>query len=202
MIARVGTVETQAVQLWLTPTLEELGGVAPGVVAGTYAEPLDTWADMSELLPREDWPADGPKTILYFCGPKPGGEGPPPSDTSYPAAQQAAVAQTARTCSKAPRVPSCRGRPPGNPAGLDWSLLFGARDEPRRGRPDTQYVRANTIPRALRPLLSGSTRSACARAARAFEPVSGRRLGADRLEWLRGGGGDGCSTPRGRSGIP
>jgi len=39
------------------------------VITG-FAEPLDTWADMSDLLPRADWPDDsGPTAIAYFCSP-------------------------------------------------------------------------------------------------------------------------------------
>ena len=43
---------------------------------------LATFADMSHLLPAEDWPASEPKSIAYFCGPmvlpppRPGGEDP------------------------------------------------------------------------------------------------------------------------------
>jgi len=143
LVGAVGTVQTQAAQLWLRPELSALGCAQPGVVAGTYAEPLDTWADMSELLPREDWPADGPRTILYFCGPKPGGSGPPPSDTSYPAAQEERVLQTAQTWLESAAGPILpKAFAVGNPAGLDWTLLYGTGAASSRAADDVATGRA------------------------------------------------------------
>lgn len=89
MLDRVETVGTHAAQFWMTKTAKELGW--EGVVAKHnpktalpkspyrtmitgFAEPLDTWANMSHLLPVEDWSADGPKSVAYFCSPAPDGE--------------------------------------------------------------------------------------------------------------------------------
>lgn len=82
MVSKVQTVATQAAQFWLNRTATDLGWdrlVAahnPGpqtdlrTVITSFAEPLDTWADMSDLLPREAWPKDGPPVQLaYFCSP-------------------------------------------------------------------------------------------------------------------------------------
>ena len=81
MVQHVGTVATQAAQFWLNKTAEDLGWnqlVAdhnPGTqtdlktVITSFAEPLDTWADMTDLIPHEDWPADGPVQLAYFCSP-------------------------------------------------------------------------------------------------------------------------------------
>jgi uncharacterized protein with NAD-binding domain and iron-sulfur cluster len=70
MLANAATVRTQAFQLWLTQTPGKLGWPHPeNSVAGTYAEPLDTWCDMTHLLARENWsPADGVAGLAYFCG--------------------------------------------------------------------------------------------------------------------------------------
>ncbi len=73
-VDNVLTCQTQALQLWTAKTTTDLGFVRPsGVtedpVLGAYYEPIDTWADMSDLLPREAWGANGPKGIAYFCGP-------------------------------------------------------------------------------------------------------------------------------------
>jgi len=154
LVENVGSVQTQAVQLWLRPDAAALGGAPGGVVAGTYAEPLDTWADMSELLPREDWPADGPKTILYLCGPKSGGEGPPPSDTAYPDREEERVLQTAKTWLESAAGPILpKAATAANPAGLDWSLLYppavspGSGDEAvGRAALGEQYTKANIDP--------------------------------------------------------
>jgi uncharacterized protein with NAD-binding domain and iron-sulfur cluster len=73
-VERVRTRATQALQLWLSKTTTDLGWVRPkgvneGPVVGAYVELLDTWADMSDLLPREAWaPPIMPRSIAYFCG--------------------------------------------------------------------------------------------------------------------------------------
>src|SRR6185436_18753120 len=48
-----------------------IGGGAPvePPVVGGFAQPQNTYADMSHLIPRESWPKDNaPKAIAYFCG--------------------------------------------------------------------------------------------------------------------------------------
>ncbi|MEM8554596.1 MAG: NAD(P)-binding protein [Pseudomonadota bacterium] len=90
MLSEVKTVGTQAAQFWLTKTTEELGwgklvaehnnnrlaipDVPMRTVITGFEEPLDTWADMSHLLGREDWPEPGPQNIAYFCSPAEDGE--------------------------------------------------------------------------------------------------------------------------------
>lgn len=81
MVQNVGTVATHAAQFWLNRTAEDLGWNAlvaqhnPGpqtdlkTVITSFTEPLDTWADMSDLIPHEDWPSDGPAQLAYFCSP-------------------------------------------------------------------------------------------------------------------------------------
>ncbi|WP_430449300.1 acetoacetate decarboxylase family protein [Rhodophyticola sp.] len=81
MLDNVPTVATHAAQFWSTRTPEELGWNALvarhnsgdqhdlQTVITSFVEPLDTWADMSDLLPREDWPENGPTSIAYFCSP-------------------------------------------------------------------------------------------------------------------------------------
>jgi uncharacterized protein with NAD-binding domain and iron-sulfur cluster len=72
LVGKVPAVRTQALQLWLKPTLAELGWPlwrAGAPTLTSYAEPLDTWADMTHLVPREQWPAgQTPGHIAYFCG--------------------------------------------------------------------------------------------------------------------------------------
>ena len=77
---------TQGAQLWLTPTWGQLGWTLPSAVTDTYPEPLDTWADMSHLLPRALWSAAfNPGSITtYFCAPLKSGI-PPQRDTDAPA---------------------------------------------------------------------------------------------------------------------
>ncbi len=70
MIREVGTVRTQAVQVWFTPTESELGWSYPGATfAGLDAE-LDTCASMSHVLAHEGWSTeDGsrPQSLAYLC---------------------------------------------------------------------------------------------------------------------------------------
>lgn len=81
MLEKVPTVATHAAQFWSMKTPAELGweklvakhnsgdqSNLKTVITG-FAEPLDTWADMSDLLKREDWPKEGPVSIAYFCSP-------------------------------------------------------------------------------------------------------------------------------------
>jgi uncharacterized protein with NAD-binding domain and iron-sulfur cluster len=66
MLQHVPTVATQALQLWLDQSAEGPRGLRTG-----GAQPLNTWADMSFLLPSEQWPtASGVRQLAYFCGPR------------------------------------------------------------------------------------------------------------------------------------
>ena len=69
MIDNSASVATQAFQLWLRPSLSDLGWPSGPTVLSAFASPFDTWADMTHLIPREDWTGDKvPATIAYFCG--------------------------------------------------------------------------------------------------------------------------------------
>ena len=46
-----------------------LGSSLGPTVLTSFAEPYDSWGDMSAVLAYEDWPpAGGPKSLAYFCG--------------------------------------------------------------------------------------------------------------------------------------
>lgn len=75
MVEHVKVVRTQAAQLWLSKNIADMGWppaidgrcYSERAVFGAYVEPLDTWADMSQLIPVEAW--DVPvNNIAYFCG--------------------------------------------------------------------------------------------------------------------------------------
>ena len=146
MREHVLTVQTQAVQLWLAPNRRGLGWDGPPTVLTSYAEPLSTWADMSELIPLERWPLDQwPGSIAYLCGTMPGPrEVPPPSDTGFPGAEEAKVLETAVTwldANAAAMWPGAASR-----KGFDWSVVVdpGGAKGPARLR--SQYWRANVDP--------------------------------------------------------
>ncbi len=93
MVASVQTTQTQAAQLWLSTDLAALGWTLPSPVLDGYAEPMDTWADMTHLVPREAWPPEAtPASIAYLCSPLPDDAPPPPrSEHGYAQRQDARV---------------------------------------------------------------------------------------------------------------
>jgi uncharacterized protein with NAD-binding domain and iron-sulfur cluster len=75
MLQNVIPVSTVAYQLWMSCSIEQMQYpfADKGLpLLGSYHEPYDTWADMSDLINREAWPAGYvPQNIAYFCGPMP-----------------------------------------------------------------------------------------------------------------------------------
>jgi uncharacterized protein with NAD-binding domain and iron-sulfur cluster len=90
MVDHVKTVQTQAAQLWMKPSFNNLGFNIPGAVIGSFTpSQLDTWADMSYLLGDEGWPQGEANALAYFTGPMEGPEQAPPSnDTQFPQKSQ------------------------------------------------------------------------------------------------------------------
>jgi uncharacterized protein with NAD-binding domain and iron-sulfur cluster len=69
MVSKIQTIQTQGFQVWFKPSLAEAGWELNSPILGAYVEPIDTWADMSQLLKVESWPAaSAPKQLAYFCG--------------------------------------------------------------------------------------------------------------------------------------
>ncbi|MFN8491621.1 MAG: NAD(P)-binding protein [Caldilineaceae bacterium] len=71
MLDDARTVITQSFQLWLNQDLNTALGwrFAANSMLCSYVEPLDTYSNMTHLLPRECWPSDANvKDIAYFCG--------------------------------------------------------------------------------------------------------------------------------------
>ena len=92
MVGRIKTVSTQCFQLWMKNDIASLGWHEPPPTLSGFVKPFDTWADMTHLVPAEDW-SSSPKAIAYFCSVLP--EGPPPdlSTAAYPAEQRERVRQ-------------------------------------------------------------------------------------------------------------
>lgn len=143
LVSNVGTVATVGVQLWLNrelPTLNSSGAPlqSPAILCGyDYdAAPIDSYADMTQVLRRESWPPgpDMPRSIAYFCS---------PLNDARPtegAAGAAAAQQLAHTMLQQhigpiwPRATTAGG-------GFDWSLLVDPRAQPGTGpsRLDAQF---------------------------------------------------------------
>jgi len=67
MVDNVKTVATQAFQVWMNEDMESLGWPAPSTTLSGYVSPFDTWADMRQVIPYEDWPQGDLRAIAYFC---------------------------------------------------------------------------------------------------------------------------------------
>lgn len=89
MMDNVLTVQTQAAQIWFDKDLAALGWTRKSPILDAYVEPLNTWADMTQLIDKETWPeGDEPKNVAYFCGVLEDAEViPPPSDHTFPQTQ-------------------------------------------------------------------------------------------------------------------
>lgn len=168
MVAHIPTVQTQAMQLWLSRDMYELGWAEPLdtaanelALSGTYFCPPNGNANFPDLIRWEDWPAERtPKALWYFCGLMPDYEPLPPfSDLDYPRRQSERVkAQCIQylQASIGVMLPKATVRANyglGDPMGLDFDLLVDDRDG---GVPnlkiegvqrfDSQFWRANIDP--------------------------------------------------------
>lgn len=105
MVQNVRTTPTLGVQLWLRPTLAELGmkmsawgmeeGDEPNSVI--YADLLYSWTDMGSVLSFEGWrPDEMPGELSYYCGTWDSGPLPPPSDHGFPARERERLVSTTR----------------------------------------------------------------------------------------------------------
>jgi len=165
MVDNIGTVQTQGLQLWLKPDLKELGwpdGMTkfPDVppILTEYAQDLNTWADMPQLIDVENWPVGGkPGTIAYFCGPlkdEPGKIIPPGDDESFPYERDEQVKKdcirwlqdnTASLWPRATNSASGHSDDP-HPEGFNWDLLCAPDGTSRQDRFAAQFWRANIDP--------------------------------------------------------
>lgn len=146
---QVKTVATQACQIWLNKTDQQLGWqyIPPseeGPILSGFAEPFDTWAAMANLLDKEQWPvASGPKNIAYFCSAFPCDDYPAKTDHNFVyrvkeqvKANLAAMLET----SLSPLWPLAY-----DANKFDWSVLY-AKSSTGELSINEQYWRANVDP--------------------------------------------------------
>ncbi|PZQ63765.1 MAG: hypothetical protein DI570_07715, partial [Phenylobacterium zucineum] len=163
MVDNLPALTTQAMQLWLSRDLYEMGWTEPLnpeenelALSGTYFCPPNGNANFPDLLKWEDWPKDNmPKALWYFCGLMPDYEPPPPfTDTDYPRRQAERVrTQSIQYLQTAigtmlPKATVRANNGLGDPMGLDFGLLVDTRDGGAEGvtRFDSQFWRANIDP--------------------------------------------------------
>ena len=150
MVQHVKTVPTQALQLWFDTDMAELGWREDPVNLSGFVEPFDTWADMSVVAARENWPVQ-PRAIAYFCSVLPDRPETEQARASYPAERLAEVRQNAIQFMQRDLVELWPRAV--NPAGeFRWDLLSDPAQAtgvaaPRGAeRIDTQYFRVNVNP--------------------------------------------------------
>ncbi|WP_336517157.1 NAD(P)-binding protein [Pollutibacter soli] len=161
MVNNVIPIPTIAYQLWLKSSIQQMGWpyISDGLaLLGSYEEPYDTWADMSDLIVRESWPAGyTPQNIAYFCGPTPAiyasqilknAQTGNFSNADFPA-QQTSVAQNYAldyVQNLSPHI-----WPGINPAGsgFDFNQLTDLNNGSGQARFNAQFFRANIDPTEL-----------------------------------------------------
>ena len=162
MVASVGLVRTQGLQLWMNRTLAETGwNNAPGILSG-YVEPYDTWSDMSHLIAREKWPVSANvKQVAYFCNAIPDDPLKPFDDPTCPAAQRQKAKDYARKFLDGPLLPILpAAADPANPGHFNDEVLVKCIDDPQQSTFDTQFFRCNIDPTELYVLsLPGSAKT-------------------------------------------
>jgi uncharacterized protein with NAD-binding domain and iron-sulfur cluster len=155
-------IRTQGVQLWMSPTGEDLGLPAAPFRVGTerwstaeWIAPNSCWVDFSDLIAEEHWAPPGPGTLVYFCGPLGMDDEAVPdptesSNTDYPERARAAVHRdTAAMLGRIGGLLPGAGGPDGV---LRYELLVSAEPNEDRTGPErlrTQYLRANVAPTEL-----------------------------------------------------
>ncbi|WP_224372699.1 NAD(P)-binding protein [Hyalangium versicolor] len=149
MVDEVPSIQTQAFQLWLSKDQRALGWTVGSPMLTCFVEPIDTWADMTSLLPREGWAQpNAPLTVAYFCGPMPGPAiPPPPTEHDFPAQQKELALQNALSFLRndlGVLWPKCTQSK--NPPVFDWTLLVPSNEGVGEARFTTQYWRANVDP--------------------------------------------------------
>ncbi|MFD2562338.1 NAD(P)-binding protein [Aquimarina rubra] len=158
MYHHVKSIPTMSMQLWIKPTLKELGmnlpdwgfpeGSLPNLV--TYADPQYSFIDMSQVMPYENWNEDKPGVLIYYTGsfldPE---EIPPFSDHHYPHEQLERIMRVSEQWLRDkmgwffPNATTLE-----YPEGMKLSVIhdFSKAAKTDYGRLKTQFFRANVNP--------------------------------------------------------
>jgi uncharacterized protein with NAD-binding domain and iron-sulfur cluster len=142
MVANTATTMTQAFQLWTNESASTLGWThSDDSILTAYVEPIDTYADMTHLLGREDWdPALGVTNIAYYCGVLDDRAG-ESQDQATERAYAASVEWIDDDMSPVWTTSDDGGRGP-----FDWNALVDASGATGPDRMRSQYWRANLQP--------------------------------------------------------
>jgi uncharacterized protein with NAD-binding domain and iron-sulfur cluster len=145
MFDAMASVQTVSAQLWMTRSLEGLGWTDGAVPVDAAPEPLDVWADRTDLLQRECWTDAPPKSLHYLCGPlDESWAAGVPRDPTFPIAGKAAALRT--TSHWLEQYASAIWSESSSNGAFDWSLLRDPTPAIGPERLLSQYVRANIDP--------------------------------------------------------
>jgi hypothetical protein len=143
MVEHIQSIQTQALQLWWKPDAKGLGWEGGNVTGTAYAQPLESFSDMSQVLVLEEWPPDiDPKTVIYFCGPQlnppsmPSGKDPAYGELQTRLAWENALAWAQQNVGHL--YPKAM-----NGSGLDYGLLVDPYNHSGIDRFYAQYARSN-----------------------------------------------------------
>jgi uncharacterized protein with NAD-binding domain and iron-sulfur cluster len=185
------TVQTQSFQVWANRSAADLGWAHDqNSVAGCYVEPLDTYCDMSHLIPRESWdPGDGVRTIAYYCGVLDEVPGETPAGATARVKANAIAFLESDMATLWPNAKRADGS-------FDWGVLVDRDGGSGAARFDAQYWRANVTPTERYVLTTaGSVKHRLPSGQSGFENLS---LAGD---WTRNGIDGGCVEAAVISGI-
>lgn len=162
MVDAIKTVQTQTLQIWMKPTLKQMGlpfdyKNYDRLIGATFVNPIDGVADFTDLIPMETWPKQNtPQSLLYFSGASPQyGAQPPFSDHDYPKREYARVKfqaqQYLQACMGAllPKSVTNVVNPPGDMIGFDFSQLVCLQDDDKTlgvARLEQQFWKPNIDP--------------------------------------------------------
>jgi uncharacterized protein with NAD-binding domain and iron-sulfur cluster len=146
MVTHLATVQTQSLQLWLKPSMNELAKLDERLpIFGGYVEPFDTCADMSHLIDQESV-HPRPGTIAYFCNAMPTKGMPDPTKHGTPAKARREVRRAAHRFLEEDMVALWPGAVSRYPADFRWDLLVAPDALKGPVRLLSQFWKANVDP--------------------------------------------------------
>lgn len=152
MVDGVPTTQTFGAQLWIKPTVAEMGFNGPDWGLRTTDEPnsvnyanlLYSWTDMTQILEEESWPADNqPGDLAYFTGTMKDATDPMPpySDHGFPEKQHERVRNFTKSwLDQYMGWMFPKATPPNNPKGFDYNLLCDADNPKNPISGDEKYI--------------------------------------------------------------
>jgi uncharacterized protein with NAD-binding domain and iron-sulfur cluster len=188
MIDTVRTTATIALQIWTTHPTRELGWDFERTILSGFAQPLDSWGDLSLMLPLEKWPADNyPKGLAYFVGSF-REDAPPPAPYTDPCFPENELERARKlTLDWVKNDLPVLWRKIRDRENIDWDLFFDPGKGEGEKRLKAQYLRVNINP---------SDRYVLSVKGSVFKRMRADESGVDNLylagDWVRTGINAGC----------